>query len=238
VRLVALAMGSAGLAAAGAAVTLATAAPADAAKPVPKVRELVVFKSGAAVERRVRPKRGRMRAEGRRCAIGARTPLAALRAIRPGRTVLEDFGSCGRRPRDAGGLYVKRIRDEGERRAGGWVYKVGRTTPGLGAADPSWRLRKGARVLWFWCRQSGNCQRSLAVRATVSAGGVVNARVTGYDDNGRGVRIEGASVTIGPLEARTDASGTASATLAPGRYRVRADKAGLVRSFTERLVVE
>ena len=215
---------------------LVTAGPAHGA-PAPKVRELVVFKSGKAVEKQVRAKRARVRVEGRRCAVPARSPLAALVRIKPGPTVLEDFGSCSRRPKDAGSLYVKRIRTEGERGAGGWVYKVGRVTPGIGAGDPTWRLRAGKRVLWFWCRQSGNCQRSLEVRTSVGSGGVVTARVTGYDDNGRGAGIEGATVTIGPVEVQTDASGVAQATVPAGTHRVRAEKTGLVRSFTERVMV-
>jgi hypothetical protein len=221
-----------------AAASEAAASEAAAAKNVPKLREMVVFRSGAVLERRVRPKRTRVRVEGRRCGIGARTPLAALKAIRPGRTVLEDFGSCSRRPRDAGGLYVKRLRGEGERGSGGWVYKVDRRTPGVGAADPSWRLRRSRRVLWFWCVQSSNCQRSLELRATAVGGGQVEATVTGYDDNGDGERIEAATVTIGSVEATTDSSGVARATLAPGRYRIWAEKPGLVRSFTGRVVVE
>ena len=44
-------------------------------------------------------------------------------------------------------------------------------------------------------------------------------RVTGYDDNGRGVPVEGATVKLGPLELQTDAAGMARATLAPGPLR-------------------
>jgi hypothetical protein len=209
-----------------------------AAKPVPSVDLMVVFRSGTAIEKKLRPKRTRVRVDGKRCAVGARTPLAALRRSRPGRLVLEDFGSCSKRPRDAGGLYVKRLRKDGEVGPAGWVYKVGRKTPGIGAADPTWRLGPRRPVLWFWCRQSGNCQRSLTVRTTVGANGVVSARVTGYDDNGDGAAIEGATVTVGSAQAQTGATGLAQLTLPPGRYSVRAEKAGLVRSFTGAVEVE
>jgi hypothetical protein len=46
-----------------------------------------------------------VRVGGRRCRLGARTPLAVLAGTSL-RLRLEDFGRCGRRPRDASGLYV------------------------------------------------------------------------------------------------------------------------------------
>jgi hypothetical protein len=61
--------------------------------------------------------------------------------------------------------------------------------------------------------------------------------VRGYDDDGRGVPVEGATVKAGGAEAHTDAAGQARLGLPAGRYRAVAEKPGLVRSFTERVVV-
>jgi hypothetical protein len=226
-----------------AAATAAAGEPAtQAGRAAPQIEQMVVFKSGRSKITRVRARRTSVRVEGRRCRIAARTALAALVRTWFGRIRLrDDFGSC---PRSAAGLYVVRIGPDAEGRlgAGGWVYKVGRRAATAGAGDPSGpfgrgRLRRGQRVLWFYCRQAGNCQRTLEVRPTVEPDGALAARVTGYNDNGRGVPVEGATVKVGSVELETDADGVARTSLAPGRYRIVATKAGLVRSFPERVTV-
>src|SRR3954451_12085502 len=100
---------------------------------------MVVFKSGRALTRRVSTRGLRVRAGHRRCAVGSRTPLAALVRSKPGRIRLRDFASCSRPPRDAGGLSVSAIGTDAERGRGrgGWVYKVGPKAATAGAADPS-----------------------------------------------------------------------------------------------------
>jgi len=214
----------------------------EASRAVPRIEQMVVFRDGRADTSRARPRAKRARVGGGFCRVAARTPLALLVRSRPGRLRLrDDFGSC---PESAAGVYVVGIGPDAEGRlgAGGWVYKVGRRAATAGAGDPSGpygrgRLRKGQRVLWFYCRRAGGCQRTLAVRVSAGEGGEVTVRVTGHDDNGRGVAVEAAAVKIGPLELRTDAQGRASATLAPGRYGVVATKDGLVRSFRERVRV-
>jgi hypothetical protein len=65
----------------------------------------------------------------------------------------------------------------------------------------------------------------------------VTVTVVGYDDRGRGVRVAGALVRVGAARAVTGSDGVARLTLAPGRYRAFAAKRGLVRSFTERVLV-
>ena len=75
------------------------------------------------------------------------------------------------------------------------------------------------------------------LRARAEGGGVLSVRVRGYDDAGRGAEIEGAQVSAGGQAAATDASGTARLRLTPGPHVVRASKAGLVRSFGERVTV-
>jgi len=47
--------------------------------------------------------------------------------------------------------------------------------------------------------------------------------------------VAGATVSAGGVSALTDADGHARLALAPGRYRAVAEKAGLIRSFTERV---
>jgi hypothetical protein len=222
----------AALAAAGA------AAPAHAA---PKVRELVVFRSGEAVQKTVRTAQASVTVRGRRCAVGSGTALAALVRSRVGRVRLRDFGACSSRPSDAAGLLVTGIRSDRNRGQRGWVYKVGRRAATTGAADMSGpfgrgRLRAGQRVTWFYCLRAGDCQRTLEVRATV-ASGEVTATVRGYDDAGDGVPVEGATVTAGGVTGLTAADGRVQLALPSGTHRLVAQKDGLVRSFAERVEV-
>jgi hypothetical protein len=218
------------------------AVPAEAAAAAPKVRQLLVFRDGSAVSETVSTRAKRVRVGNRRCTAGDRTALAALVRSRPGRLRLRDFGACSRRARDGGGLFVQRIRGDVNRGQDGWVYKVGRRAATAGAADPAGpfgrgRLRAGQRVTWFYCRlRQGGCQRTLGLKARGEAGTLI-ATVRGYDDEGRGVAVAGATVSAGGVSALTDADGVARLALPPGRYRAVAEKAGLVRSFAERVEV-
>ena len=208
----------------------------------PQVRQLIVFRDGTAVTKTISTRATRVRVEGRRCAVGDGTALAALARSGPGRIRLRDFGSCSNRPRDAAGLFVEAIRGDVNRGQNGWVYKVGRRAATAGAGDPAGprgrgRLRAGQRVTWFYCRlRGGGCQRTLEL-AYRSEPGTLVARVRGYDDDGRGVPVEGAAVTAGGATALTDSSGEARLALPPGSYRAVAAKEGLVRSFPERVEV-
>ena len=65
--------------------------------------------------------------------------------------------------------------------------------------------------------------------------GTLVASVRGYDDEGRGVAIAGASVGAGQASAVTDAAGEARLSLATGRHLVVAEKEGMIRSFAERV---
>ena len=239
------AMGLASSPTAGAAAYVAppTAAPFApvAGAAAPRVRQMVVFRDGHALAMRVSTAATSVRVDGRRCAVGDRTALAALVRSRPGRLRLRDFGACSSRARDATGLFVRGIGGDRNRGQRGWVYKVGRRAATAGAGDlagpfGSGRLHAGQRVTWFYCLRAADCQRTLAVRATPTAGGV-EATVRGYDDAGRGVPVEGASVTAGGVTGVTAADGRVQLALGAGTYRVVARKDGLVRSFTERVEV-
>jgi hypothetical protein len=225
----------------GIAAAAVLAAPsADAAAPT--VRQMVAFRSGEAVTKTVRASRVLVRVRRRRCAAGDGTALAALVRSRPRRLRLRDFGSCSRNPRDGAGLFVSAIGPDRNRGQNGWVYKVGRRSATAGAADPSGpfgrgRLRSGQRVTWFYCRlRGGGCQRTLEVRASAESGGLV-ASVRGYDDEGRGVAVEGATVRAGSTSALTGRDGSARLALPAGGHQVVASKPGLVRSFAERVEV-
>jgi hypothetical protein len=208
----------------------------------PKVRQLVVFRDGSAAARTVSTRAVRVRVEGRGCTAGDGTALAALVRSRPGRLRLLDFGSCSSRPRDGAGLFVRGIRGDVNRGQNGWVYKVGRRAATAGAADPGGplgrgRLRAGQRVTWFYCRlRQGGCQRTLELRWRAEPG-ILVATVRGYDDEARGVDVEGATVSAGGSSAPTDSGGEARLPLAAGRYRAVAEKPGMIRSFTERVDV-
>lgn len=208
----------------------------------PSVEQMVVFRDGRALGGKLRAGPATARVGRRRCAVGAATALATLIRARPGRLVINDYGSCSRRARDAGGLYVRSIGSDRGRGQNGWVYKVGHKLATAGAADPAGpfgrgRLRARQRVTWFFCLYRRGCQRTLALRATPVSGGTVSVRVRGYDDDGKGVPVAGASVSAGGTAAVTDGAGVAQLRLGGGRYTVRAAKPGLVRSFGERLVV-
>jgi hypothetical protein len=219
------------------ALTALTGGTAAQAAP-PKVRQMVVYRDGSAQTETVSTRASVVRVGGRRCTTGARTPLAALVRARPGTLRLRDFGSCSLRAGDGGGLFVKAIGRDANRGQNGWVYKVGRRAATAGAADPRGpfgrgRLRRGQRLTWFYCRlRNGGCQPTLELKLRPEPGGVV-VSVRGYDDEGHGLTVQGATVSAGGVSALTDADGQASLALAPGRHLAIATKEGTIRSFAE-----
>jgi hypothetical protein len=220
---------------------VALALPPAASAAAPKVKQLVVFRSGEALQKTTSTRQATVTVAGRRCAAGDGTALAALVHSRPGRLRLRDFGACSLRPRDSASLLVTGIRSDRNRGQRGWVYKVGRRAATAGAADMTGpfgrgRLRAGQRVTWFYCARAADCQRTLALRTAPMAGGVV-VTVRGYDDAGDGAPIEGASVSASGVTGLTAADGRVQMVLPPGTHRLVARKDGLVRSFTERVEV-
>jgi hypothetical protein len=234
------------LACVAAAVAVAAPAPAAAAT----VDVMVVGKERVLREEtEVRLKQRWVKVAGRRCRVGAATPLSVLAGTHL-RIRLRDYARCGRRPRDAGGLYVTTVAGERERGNGGWVYKVGRRAGTTAAADSSGpfgtgrRLRDGQRVTWFWCRlrRSGGCQRTLAVvpdRTHAAPGETLDVTVRGYDDFGDGVPVGGATVRLGSAAAVTGADGRAALVVPSdaGRLELKAERAGMVRAFPREVTV-
>jgi hypothetical protein len=227
---------------AAAASSLVAAAPAGAAAPV--VRQMVVGKDGSARKiGTVRASATRVKVGRKRCAVGAGTPLAALVRGKVGTLRFTDFGSCGSRARDAGGLYVRGIgRDvvSGPEDPDGWVYKVGNKAAPAGGGDPSGPFGRGLlksrqRVLWFWCvtlPEGDGCQRTLDLKVTGVATKEQTVQVRGYDNAGKGVPVEGATVSSQAGTAgTTDSTGTATLFLGAGTNTLVATKDGLVRSF-------
>ena len=216
---------------------LAFAAPPAATAVAPRVHQMVMFRDGHALTKRVSTAATTIPVSGRRCETGDRTALAALARSHVGRLRLHDFGACSSRAADASGLLVTGIGGDRNRGQRGWVYKVGRRAATAGAGDPggpfgNGRLRARQRVTWFYCVRATDCQRTLEVRAEPTAGGVV-ATVRGYDDAGDGVPIEGARVSAGAVTGLTASDGRVQLALSPGTHRLVARKDGLVRSFTE-----
>ena len=221
----------------GGLVALALAAPPAAGAAAPQVKQLVVFRDGAAVQKRVGTRHASVAVRGRRCAVGDGTALAALVRSKVGRLRLRDFGACSSRPSDSAGLLVTGIGADRNRGQRGWVYKVGQRAATAGAGDIGGpfgrgRLRSGQRITWFYCLQAADCQRTLGLTASVFRGGVA-AEVRGYDDAGDGIPIEGATVTASGVSGVTDAEGRVQLELRTGFQRLVARKDGLVRSFTK-----
>jgi hypothetical protein len=227
-----------------AAVAVAAPAPASAAR----VHVMVVGKDrvlrGA---HDVRLKQRTVKLGHRRCRVAAATPLSVLAAVHL-KLRFRDYGQCGSRPADAAGLYVTSVAGEREKGHGGWVYKVGRRAGTSGAADPSGPfgsggLRNGQRITWFWCelQQSGSCQRTLEVRparTTVTAGEALKVTVRGYNDQGQGVAVVGATVRLGSATATTGAGGVAVLTAPASSGKLQAERAGMVRAFPPRITVK
>jgi hypothetical protein len=225
------------------------AAPA-AAEARARVQVMVVGESAVlSGPERVALKSRTARVGGKRCSVGRATPLSALAGTGVPFS-LKDYGACSLRARDAGSLYVRQIGPDREHGADGWVYKVGRRAGSAGAADPAGSfgtgrlLRDGQRVLWFWCVKDAadSCQRTLKAvpeRGTSAPAAPLRVTVRGYDDNGDGVLVEGATVRLGGATAVTGADGSATlpAPAAAGRYRIRAEKPGMVLAFPARLAV-
>ncbi|MDX6659954.1 MAG: hypothetical protein QOJ55_776 [Solirubrobacteraceae bacterium] len=226
-----------------AALVAMAAAPAGAAAAAPRVEVMVAGRASVlAAPRFVRASATTVAVGRRRCGIAAATPLAALAAVRRGHGPafrLRDYGACSRRAVDSSALFVTQVGPDRNRRADGWVYKVGRRVPSVGAADPSGRrLRTGDRLTWFYCRaqSGGGCQRTLEVAPLSGAGQALRVRVRGYDDNGRGVAVAGATVSAGAQTAVTGADGTASfPALGVATRSVEAQRAGMVPSFPVRV---
>jgi hypothetical protein len=206
-------------------VSAAAVAPAEAAGP--RVRAMVVSKSGNVVAGVKAIRLDAFRHRG--CRIGRGLPLG----------VLEFLGVSYRTRGGCDSLYV--FQAAGARASGrrGWVYKVGTRNGTAGASDPSGpfgsgRIRSGSEVVWFWCRRALDCQRTLKVTGErrVRVGRTLRVRVRGYDDFGRSRVIRGARVTVGRASRRTNRRGVASIRMSRrGLFRLRASKRGLVPAF-------
>ena len=217
---------------------------APSALATQRVHQLVVFKSGRAKQSQPAMAGVVTRLGRKRCAVGARTPLAALLRSRVGPISLHDYGSCSRRASDAGSLFVRSISGERNRGSDGWVYKVGNVLATAGAADPSGpfgrgRLRAGAWITWFWCHVSARdrgCPHTLSVSVGHASHGLL-VRVRQYDDHGRGGPASGARVHVGVHSTIAGRNGVARLRVGRGAHDVWATQAGRIHSFTVRAEV-
>src|SRR4051794_14449114 len=193
----------------------------------------------------------KVRAGGHTCGVAAGTPLAALADLRlaggPG-FAIRDYGRCTSSPRASGQLFVYSIDGETNHGQNGWEYKGNNRSGTTGAGDPTGPqgdgrlLAPGAQVLWFWCQSfGGGCQRNLALSAasSVSRGGALGVRVSGYDNYGRGAAMSGARVTLGGAAASTGSSGvvTLRAPSRAGTYSLGASRSGSVPAFPQLVTV-
>jgi len=185
----------------------------------------------------------------RRCTVGAATPLSVLAAAHL-KLAFKDFGRCGKRAADTSSLYVAAVAGEREKGRGGWVYKVGRKAGTTAAGDLSGpfgtghRIHDGQRITWFWCQmqQSGSCQRTLEVRparTTATPGETLSVTVRGYNDQGKGVGVQGATVRLGSATATTGIDGIAVLTVPAtrGTFSLAAKRAGMVPAFPRKVTI-
>jgi hypothetical protein len=186
---------------------------------------------------------------GKRCRVAAGTVLAVLSAAYGAggpAFSLRDYGDCSLDPADSGQLFVTAVGGFANRGADGWEYKVDERAGTTGAGDPSGAfgngqgLRGGNRVLWFWCSMtaSGDCQRTLVLGVSssrVAPGARVTVTVTGDDNEGRGVAVRGAIVTVGSARASTNARGQVALAVprSAGSASITAQAAGLVPAFPQ-----
>ena len=205
------------------AITLIAATGAAAA---PSVQMMVVGRTKTLFgphDVKLRP--GRAKVGHRHCAVPGGTAVAGLLSARLAPRV-SDVAGC-----DPASMFVSRIGHDANHGQAGWEYKVGHAAPSFGAADPGGKLHSGEQLLWFWCLRASSCQRTLSV-ASQFRGAVAQFHVVGFDGNGHGRAISGATVHIGTLKKVTNSHGWARAALAPGRYQVFATRSGMVRSFS------
>jgi hypothetical protein len=227
-------------------VAVAVPAPASAAS----VHVMVVGKDRVLRSAKdVRLKQRTVKVGHRRCAVAAATPLSVLAAVHL-KLGFRDYGRCGKHPAEASGLYVTTVAGEREKGHGGWVYKVGRKAGTTAAADLSGpfgtgrRIHNGQRITWFWCelRQSGSCQRTLEVRpsrTSAAPGETLSVTVRGYNDQGKGVGVQGATVRLGSATATSGIDGVAVLTVpqASGTVKLFAKRSGMVPAFPAKVKV-
>ena len=213
------------------AASLVAAAGAAAASPtiemmvIGKTRTLLAPRS--VIVRATTVKIGR-----RRCRVAAGTALAALIDARAKPRVTNVAG-C-----DPASMFVTKVGPDANRGIAGWQYKIGHTSPSFSAGSTSGRLRRGQQVLWFWCARANACQRTLAISvASDRLTGIQRVTVTGYDDNGHGVKVGGATVHIdATTTVTTGRDGTATFSVVPGRHTLYASKPGLIQSFPQTVI--
>ena len=186
---------------------------------------------------------------GATCRVNGGLPLAALEAARAagGPSIsLRDFQNCSPTTgADSGGLFVQAIGGRPATGNNGWSYKVNSSSGTTGGADPSGPfgdgpLENGDQVLWFYCRPVDpqfNCQRSLDIvnlTQTARVGRPARFSVTGIDNNGDDIPVQGARVSFAGGSARTNARGVA--TVIPrrvGLFLYSASRTGMVPAFPD-----
>ena len=224
----------------------AWAAPATAAPRAPVVEQIVVFKSGKARQGKVRAsgttragrsppvRRGHRHAAGSSVAIEARVGGAA-RLRRLFAAARLELGAAlralgPRRPR----ARARRLGLQG--RPPARHRRRGRHLGAVRARSPA---RRCAGSLGSTaCSRAGAASARSTLKAEATAAVSWRCTVRGYDDEGRGVAVGGATRSGRRCErGDSDATARRRLTLRPGRHTLAASKAGLVRSFGERVTV-
>ena len=215
------------------AVAASLVAAAGAAAASPTIEMMVIGKTRTLLApRSVTVKATTVKIGRRRCRVAAGTALAALIDARAKPRVTNVAG-C-----DPASMFVTKVGPDANRGIAGWQYKIGHTSPSFSAGSTSGRLRRGQQVLWFWCARANACQRTLAI--TVKSDrltGIQRVTAIGYDDNGHGVKVAGATVHIdAATTVTTGRDGTATFSVLPGRHTLYASKAGLIQSFPQTVI--
>lgn len=234
------------------ALALAGGLPAAAsAAQAPLVEVSVVTRSGQLLgPLQVRAREVVTKVGGKRCAVAAGTPLAALLGLRakPAAKVpaprFTDYSGCGLRPSSSGRLYLSGLGADRATGAAGWVYDLNGKRGTNGAAERSGpfgrgRLKDGQRLVWSWCHADtdpdGSCGPALrlTVPRTADPAAPLSVRVaerSGPEGEEREVLSRAGTVVIVATtlagaelaRATTDGQGLASLSVPPAtRGRIR-----------------
>jgi hypothetical protein len=127
------------------------------------------------------------------------------------------------------GLYLGSVAGDVATGSAGWLYRVnGASLPFACDQAP---LAAGDRVLWYYGTYDASPTVVVPASTLLRAGQILTVTAEQLDMDGVASPLAGATVHVGSRTAVSKANGTATFLMsAAGRYSVRAEKAGCIRS--------